>query len=206
MPTSAEQLAAYGTATVHEALGRRGLMQGPRLLVGPAFAGPALTVELPAGDNLGLHALLQDAPAGAVLCIASGGKGLFGVLGDLLQEAARVRGVAGLVIDDGIRDLTALDAPPSIAARGINARGTVKRRVLNLGRPVAIGGVLVRPGDFVVGDADGICVVPAERLEPLLAAAQARTDKEADIRERLKAGETSVEVLGLGGLLRENGL
>jgi 4-hydroxy-4-methyl-2-oxoglutarate aldolase len=205
MQTSAEALAGYGTATVHEALGRRGLMAGIMLLVGPAFAGPALTVELPAGDNLGIHAVLRDAPAGAVLCVASGGKGSFGVLGDLLQEAARACGMAGLVIDDGIRDLAALAPPPSIAAAGVNARGTVKQRFRQLGEPVAVGGVLVRPGDWIVADNDGVCVVPAAGLDRLLAAAAARVHKEAVVRERLQAGETSVDALGLGKLLRGRG-
>jgi 4-hydroxy-4-methyl-2-oxoglutarate aldolase len=206
MPTSAEiaaQLAAFGTATVHEALGRRGLMGGLRVMVGTAFAGPARTVAIPAGDNLGIHALLRSAGAGEVLCIASGGRGAFGVFGDLLAAAARARRVAALVIDDGIRDLATLAAPPAIAARAVTARGTVKRRILSLGEPVAIGSVLVRPGDWVVGDADGICVVPAARLDALLAAAQARVGKEAVIRAELQAGRTSVEALNLGHLIRE---
>lgn len=205
MPISADSravaLVGYGTATVHEALGRRAFASGIELLVGPAFAGPAITVAIPSGDNLGLHAALQDAPSGAVLCVASGGQGLFGVLGDLLQEAARTRGLAGIVVDDSIRDLAQLEAPPSLAARGVSARGTMKRRVLSLGRPVAIGGVLIHPGDWIVGDGDGICVVPAGQLDALLAGAEARTQRESGIRTKLKAGRTSVEVLGLAHLL-----
>lgn len=207
MPISADEIAAklmaFGTATVHEAQARRGLMEGVSLRVGTVFAGPAETVSIPAGDNLGIHALLAKANRGAVLCVASGGRGVFGIFGDLLMEASRARGVAALVIDDGIRDLAALSAPPTIAARAISSRGTVKRRVVSLGGPVGIGNVLVRTGDWVVGDADGICVIPVGRLDALLTAAKARVDKEAGIRSALIAGRTSVEVLGLSSLIKE---
>src|SRR5215218_8086319 len=100
-----------------------------RLRVGQPFAGPSVTVELPAGDNLGVHLALEAAGAGAVVCVASLGRGVYGVVGELLAESARVRGAAAFVIDDGIRDLGALVAPPAIAARGVSPRGTVKRRV-----------------------------------------------------------------------------
>jgi 4-hydroxy-4-methyl-2-oxoglutarate aldolase len=205
MPRSASDtataLARFGTATVHEALGRHGLMRGMRLLVGPAFAGQAITVALPAGDNLGIHAALSDAKPGTVLCIASGGQGNYGVIGDLIAAAAAKRGLAAMVIDDGIRDIRQLNAPPSIAARGVSALGTVKRRIISLGKDIAIGGVLVRPGDWIVGDADGVCVIPPERLSRLLEAAAAREAKEDTIRTELARGRTTVDVLGLAGLI-----
>ena len=209
MPSSADvaataaALAAFGVATVHEALGRRGLASGVRLLVGPPFAGPAITVSLPAGDNLGIHVLFREAPSGSVACIASEGRGVFGVFGDLLALAARERGLAGLVIDDGIRDGAQLEAPPSIAARGIAVHGTQKRRVISIDQPVVIGGVLVRPGDWIVGDADGVCVVPAARLKALLAAAAARTAKEEDIRVELRRGRSTLDILGLADLVEK---
>ena len=200
-PATARALIEYGVATVHEALGRRGLLNGVHLLVGPAFAGPAATVAIPAGDNLGIHAAFRTAPAGSVVCIASAGQGIFGVVGDLLQAAAKARGIAGLLIDDGIRDMAQLVPPPSIAARGVSSRGTQKRRVLSIDEPVALGGVLIRPGDWIVGDRDGVCVVPASRLADLLAAAKARVDKEDGVRRELQRGRTTVDALGLGGLL-----
>ncbi len=202
-PDIAAALAGFGVATVHEALGRRGLMRGVRLMVGPAFAGPAATVELPAGDNLGIHAALAAANAGSVLCVASGGRGIFGVIGDLIQAAATKRGLGGMVLDDGIRDLSQLVAPPSIAARGVSAHGTQKRRILSLGAPVSVGGVLVRRGDWIVGDGDGVCVVPPERLEQLLDAAAAREAKENAIRVELAGGRTTVDVLGLSALIEK---
>ena len=211
MPSSADPVASaaavarslveFGVSTIHEALGRRGLMNGLHLLIGSAFAGPAVTVSIPAGDNLGIHAVFRDAPAASVVCIASTGQGAFGVLGDLLQAAAHARGLAGLVIDDGIRDVAQLVAPPSIAARGISARGTQKRRVLGIGVPVPLGGVLIRPGDWIVGDRDGVCVVPAGVLAELVVAAKARVDKEDGIRGELMRGRTTADVLGLTGLL-----
>jgi 4-hydroxy-4-methyl-2-oxoglutarate aldolase len=206
MPSSADRretaqaLVRFGVATVHEALGRRGLMRGVRLLAGPAFAGPAVTVALPAGDNLGIHALLAGAPAGAVACIASEGRGAYGVFGDILALAAAGRGLAGLVIDDGVRDAAELGVPP-VAARGFSAFGTQKRRFLSLDRPVALAGLLVRPGDWIVCDQDGVCAVPADRLEALIAAATAREAKEADMRAELRRGRTTADVLGLNGLI-----
>jgi 4-hydroxy-4-methyl-2-oxoglutarate aldolase len=199
---TARALIAFGVTTVHEALGRRGLVSGLRLLVGPAFAGPAITVAIPVGDNLGIHALLSDAPAGAVACVASEGKGRFGVFGDLLALAARERGLAGLVIDDGVRDVIELKAPP-IAARGNASFGTQKRRVLSLHEPIALGGVLIRPGDWIVCDDDGVCVVPSAKLDALIGAATARVAKEEDMRVELRRGRTSVDVLGLTSLLEK---
>lgn len=208
MPSSASSaetaraLIAFGVATVHEALGRRGLASGVRLLIGPPFAGPAITAAIPAGDNLGIHALLSDAPAGAVACVASQGRGTFGVFGDLLALAACQRGLAGLVIDDGIRDAAELKAP-SIAARGNASFGTQKRRMLSLHAPIALGGILIRPGDWIVCDCDGVCVVPSTKLDALLNAAAARAAKEEDMRVEFRRGRTSVDVLGLTGLLEK---
>ncbi len=198
---TARALVGFGVATIHEALGRRGLAAGVRLMIGPAFAGPAVTVALPAGDNLGIHALFSEAPAGAVACIASAGEGIYGVFGDLLALAARTRGLAGVLIDDGIRDLAALEAPPSVAARGVSAFGTRKRRYLSLGEPVALAGVLIRPGDWVVCDVDGVCIVPADKLDGLLSDAAARTAKEDDARVALVAGRTTAEVFALTDLI-----
>jgi 4-hydroxy-4-methyl-2-oxoglutarate aldolase len=199
---TAKALVGFGVATVHEALGRRGLARGLRLLVGGPFAGPAITVALPAGDNLGIHALLSGAAPGAVACVASEGKGTFGVFGDLLALVARERGLAGLIIDDGIRDASTLHAP-SIAARGIAAAGTQKRRFLSIHEPIALGSVLIGPGDWIVCDGDGVCVVPTAQLEGLLAAAAARTTKEEGLRVELGRGRTTVDVLGLTRLIEK---
>jgi 4-hydroxy-4-methyl-2-oxoglutarate aldolase len=194
----AERLLRYGVATLHEAAGRRGAIDGIRLLRGEPFAGPGVTVGIPAGDNLGLHAAIEAAGAGAVVCVASAGRGLYGVLGELLLEAARARGVAGLVIDDGIRDLDELVSPPSVAAIGVTPRGTIKERLRQpVGAPVVLGRTLVRPDDWIVCDHDGICVIPAENALTIAAGAETRIAKETAARTRIAAGEPTRTVFGL---------
>jgi 4-hydroxy-4-methyl-2-oxoglutarate aldolase len=201
MPDLAADLAGLGVATLHEASGRRGLASGLHLLVGEPFAGPAVTVALAAGDNLGVHLGIEAAAAGSVVCIASGGGGEYGVYGDLLHEAARARGVAGLVIDDGIRDIVELEPPPSVACRGVRALGTVKRRVRQpVGADVSLGGILVRPGDWAVVDRDGVFILPRDEVETLLAAARSRVEKEAGLRVQLRDGVLSRELFGLPGV------
>jgi 4-hydroxy-4-methyl-2-oxoglutarate aldolase len=194
------ELVDIGVAALHEAGARRGLVAGMQIMVGPAFAGPAVTVALPAGDNFGIHLALEAVGAGSVLCVASSGQGLYGVLGDLLLAAARVAGVAGIVIDDGIRDIEHLHAPPSVAARCVTARGTVKHRVRQgVGASVALGGVLVEQDDWVVGDRDGVCVLAAAKVLDVVARGHARVRNEDGIRVRLERGEPSRHVLGLHG-------
>ena len=193
----AAELIALGVPTLHEANHRRGLMRSMRLLVGDGFAGPAETVAIPAGDNLGIHLALERAEARAVLCVASRGQGLYGVLGELIMEAARVRGLSALVIDDAVRDIERLSAPPVIAALGICSRGTIKHRALSLKAPVGIDGVLVRPGDWVVGDRNGICVLPAEGVDAIVAAARARVAREETLREAIRGGVPTTRALGL---------
>lgn len=195
---TAAHLVELGVATLHEASGRRCLVEGVELLVGAPFAGPAITVALPAGDNLGVHLALEHAPPRSVVCVASAGRGLYGVVGDLLVEAARARGVSGLVIDDGVRDLAELAPPPNIAARGVSARGTIKRRLRQaVGASVSIGGTLARPGDWLVCDGDGVCVLAADELNDVIAQADGRRAKEARFRRELEAGVLSREVFSL---------
>jgi 4-hydroxy-4-methyl-2-oxoglutarate aldolase len=194
----ATRLIEIGVATLHEASGRRGLMHEVELLVGDPFAGRAVTVSLPAGDNLGIHLALETAEPGSVLCVGSAGRGAYGVLGDLLFESARNRGIAGLVIDDGIRDLKELSPPPGLAARGVRAQGTVKARLRQqVGAIAAIAGQLVGPADWIVCDRDGVCVLPSEDVDQILAAASARAEKEDAIRVKLRSGRTTADVLGL---------
>jgi 4-hydroxy-4-methyl-2-oxoglutarate aldolase len=194
----AARLCALGVATIHEAAGRRSVARSLRLLVGEPFAGRAVTVALPAGDNLGVHLAIEAAGPRSVVCVASHGGGTYGVLGDLLAESARAREISGLVIDDGIRDLTTLVAPPSIAARGISAHGTAKRRLRQpVGSAVAIGGLLVRGGDWIICDHDGVCVVREHDVAGVMERASAREEKEAGLREAFARGESSSATLAL---------
>jgi 4-hydroxy-4-methyl-2-oxoglutarate aldolase len=201
MPSDSEaarRLLDLGVVALAESTPGRHLLSGVRLCVGEPFAGPAVTVAIPAGDNVGVHLAIEAAHPGDVVCVASAGRGLYGVVGELLALSARVRDVAALVIDDGIRDLDALVAPPAIAARGVSARGTVKRRVRRpVNADVAIAGALVRLGDWIVGDADGICVIPADGVEDILGRADSRIDRERVVREELRDGAPSRSVLGL---------
>jgi 4-hydroxy-4-methyl-2-oxoglutarate aldolase len=192
------ELLALGIATLHEANRRRNLLNGIRLLVGAPFAGPAVTVAIPAGDNLGVHLAIETAQPGSVVCIASAGRGLYGVIGDLLIEAARARALAGLVIDDGIRDLETLSAPPSVAARGINARGTVKRRLRqSVGSDIPVGDVLISSGDWIVCDEDGVLILPESTAASVLERAIVRAHSEVTSRAQLAAGVTSPKLFGL---------
>jgi len=196
-PQLAQDLISVGVPTLHEANHRRGLMTLMRILVGDAFAGPAQTVALPAGDNLGIHVALEQAAAGSVLCIASAGKGLYGVVGELLVEAARARRLAAVVIYDGLRDIEHLQPPPTIAALGVSSRGTTKGRFVSIAQPIAIDHVLIRPGDWVVGDRNGVCVVGAESLTAVIASAKARRDHEDGLREQIRQGIPTTQLLGL---------
>jgi 4-hydroxy-4-methyl-2-oxoglutarate aldolase len=191
-------LLALGIATLHEANRRRNLINGVRLLLGAPFAGPAVTVAIPAGDNLGIHLAIETAQPGSVVCVASAGRGLYGVIGDLLIEAARARGIAGLVIEDGIRDRDTLSPPPSVAALGINARGTVKRRLRQaVGSDVSVGNVLISSGDWIVCDEDGVIVLPDSTAAGVVERAIARSRSEVTSRADLAAGVTSPKLFGL---------
>src|SRR5262249_996469 len=195
---TARRLLATGVVALAESTRRPCLLSELPLRIGESFAGLAVTVAIPAGDNLGVHLAIEAARAGDVVCVASAGRGLYGVVGDLLALSAGVREVAALVIDDGIRDLDTLEAAPAIAARGVSARGTTKRRIRqSVNADVSLGGALICPGDWIVGDADGVCVVPAPDVADVLARAESRLDRERVVREELRAGAPSRGVFGL---------
>jgi 4-hydroxy-4-methyl-2-oxoglutarate aldolase len=181
-------LVELGVPTLYEAAGRRGLMQGLRLVAGAPFAGRAQTAQIPAGDNLGIHAGLREPRAGDVFCVASAGQGMYGVIGELLVEQFRTAGWIAIVLDDAARDIELLNPPPSIAARGVCSRGTVKLRPGRSGVDVSMAGVLVRPGDWIIGDHDGVMVLPDERRAEVVSAAQARFEKETRIAGLVRSG------------------
>jgi 4-hydroxy-4-methyl-2-oxoglutarate aldolase len=208
MPSDNEtrkRLVTVGVVALVESSTRARLLAGIRVLVGDRFAGPAVTAGLPAGDNLAVHLALDAAGAGDVVCLASAGRGLYGVVGDLLADSARARAVDAFVLDDGVRDVESLAAPPAIAARRVSGHGTVKRRVrASVNSDVAVGGALVCAGDWIVGDRDGICVVPADEADAALASAEARLAGESDAREALRGGVSTREYLGLGADARSS--
>ncbi|WP_051215297.1 4-carboxy-4-hydroxy-2-oxoadipate aldolase/oxaloacetate decarboxylase [Granulicoccus phenolivorans] len=197
--------AALGAATLHEAGGKIGALPHTIRPVAPGMkvAGPAYPVAGPGGDNLWLHHAIYAAAPGDVLVISVDGLTGHGHWGEVMAVAAQQRGIAGLIIDGGVRDAEQLATRgfPTFSG-GICIRGTKKdpRGAGSLGTPVAIGGISVHAGDLVVADADGVVIVPAERAAEVVAAGEAREAEEQEIFRRLAAGETTVDIYGLPGI------
>jgi 4-hydroxy-4-methyl-2-oxoglutarate aldolase len=194
------EFARLGVATVYEAAGRQGLIDADlvQLVPGSRCAGPARTVLCGQGDNLAVHAAMAELQPGEVLVLTMPEPAPVALLGDLLATQAKVHGAAGVLVDASVRDgeeLAELGLP--IWARWVRVRGADKRHHGWLDVPVTVGGAEIRPGDIVVMDADGACVVAAEREEEVLRAALAREEKERVKREKLQAGALSYDLDGL---------
>jgi len=165
---------------------------------GAAFAGPAMTAACAAGDNLALHAAVATGQPGVVLAVSFAGDSVRGSWGEVLTTAAQAAGIVALVIDGEVRDVAAIERHGfPVFARGVALRGASKSGPGSVQTPIVLGEALVRPGDLLVGDDDGVVVIPVSQLAACRAAAAARAGKEADFFARLRSGATTVELLSL---------
>src|SRR5580698_6004279 len=206
---SVKILGELGVATVHEAQARTGLMKPYMrpIYASAKVAGPAVTVSCQAGDNLMIHAAVEICKPGDVLVVTTTSDSTDGMFGELLATSLVAHGVVGLIIDAGVRDvseLTAMDFP--VWAKAIHAQGTVKSTAGSVNIPVVCAGAAVEPGDVIVADQDGVCVVPRETAGETVKASQARIVKEEKAREKLRAGEVGLDFYGLRAKLKELGV
>ncbi|MER5946341.1 4-carboxy-4-hydroxy-2-oxoadipate aldolase/oxaloacetate decarboxylase [Streptomyces sp. NPDC001904] len=204
-----EALAGYGVATVHEAMGRTGLL-GHHLRPNQQdarVAGTAVTVLSWPGDNLMIHAAVEQCGEGDILVVTTTSPSTDGMFGELFATALKRRGVRGIVTNAGIRDTAELRAMGFHAwSAAVSAQGTVKATGGSVNVPVVIGGETVRPGDVIVADDDGVVVVPRERARETAAGSRAREDKEAATRAAFDEGKLGLDRYGLRDTLRQLGV